>query len=86
MLTKYRIGLLLAAVSTLGLGVAITVSRFAYEGGSNGLTVATSRSILLVAALAIFCRLTHRVLTISPRDQLHMIGLGVLMGMDFLAM
>ena len=83
MLTKYRIGLLLAAVSTLGLGVAITVSRFAYEGGSNGLTVATSRSILLVAALAIFCRLTHRVLTISPRDQLHMIGLGVLMGIGF---
>lgn len=83
MLTKHQTGLLLAAIATLGLGVAITVSRFAYEGGSNGLTVATSRSILLVAALAIFCRVTKRELAISPRDQRHMIGLGVLMGIGF---
>ncbi len=78
-----RLGFLLAVVSTLGLGLAIAVSRFAYEGGSNGLTVSTCRSVLMVIAMAVFCLASGRCLQISRRDVLHTIGLGILMGLGF---
>ena len=33
-----RGGLLMAMAAASGLGLAVAVSRFAYEGGTNGLT------------------------------------------------
>ena len=78
-----RVGLILAGVSALGLGLAIAVARFAYEGGANGLTVATGRSLLFVPALYLFCRLTGRNLRIPARQRYHAAGLGLLMAGAF---
>ncbi len=76
-------GLVLAAASATGLGIAIAVSRLAYEGGSNGLTVATARSWLFVPALYVFCRLSGRSVRLPRRDWHHVLGLGVLMSVAF---
>jgi len=78
-----RLGLVFAITAASGLGLAIAVSRLAYEGGSNGLTVAMARGLVLVVGLFIFCRLSGRKLRMPLRDHLHCLGLGVLMTMAF---
>jgi DME family drug/metabolite transporter len=76
-------GLALAATAAVGLGLAVAISRFAYEGGTNGLTVATSRSLLTAAGLALFCLVTRRGFRLDLRDWLHSLGLGLLAVMMF---
>lgn len=66
-----------------GLGLAVAVSRLAYDGGTNGLTVAMTRGVVLVIGLFCFCRLTGRTLRMPLRDHMHCLGLGVLMAMMF---
>jgi DME family drug/metabolite transporter len=78
-----RPGLVMAIAAASGLGLAVALSRLAYEGGTNGLTVATTRGVVLVIGLFIFCRLTRRRLRMPLRDHLHCLGLGVLMVMMF---
>lgn len=78
-----RLGLALAITAASGLGLAVAVSRLAYDGGTNGLTVAMTRGLLLVFGLFVFCRLTGRRLRMPLRDHLHCLGLGVLMAMMF---
>jgi DME family drug/metabolite transporter len=78
-----RFGLGLAATAATGLGLAVALSRLAYDGGSNGLTVATIRAVVLLAGLALFCRLSGRSLRLSRHDTLHCIGLGLLMSLAF---
>ena len=80
---RVRLGFVFAIVSTLGLGLAIALSRFAYEGGSNGLTVSACRSVLMLVAVGLFCMATGRRLWITPRDFGQTVGLGVLMGAGF---
>jgi DME family drug/metabolite transporter len=74
-----RLGLLLAAVGTASLGLAIALSRIAYEGGTNGFTVASARTLLMLLELYLICRLGRRRLHIPLRDWLHCLGLGALM-------
>ena len=76
-----RLGLLLAIIGTVGLGLAVALSRFAYEGGANGLTVASTRSIFMLIELYLICLLTQRRLRLPLRDWLHCCGLGALMVM-----
>jgi DME family drug/metabolite transporter len=76
-------GLVLAATAAVGLGLAVAISRFAYEGGTNGLTVATSRSLLTATGLALFCLVTRRGFRLGIRDWLHSLGLGLLAVMMF---
>ena len=76
-----RLGLLFAVVGTIGLGLAVALSRFAYEGGANGLTVASTRSIFMLIELYLICLLTQRQLRLPLRDWLHCCGLGALMVM-----
>ncbi|MFO1352605.1 MAG: DMT family transporter [Gammaproteobacteria bacterium] len=76
-----RLGLLLAALSAAGLGLAVALARFAYQGGANGLTVATMRAALAALGLLVFCRLTRRHLRLPFSTWLHCLGLGALMAM-----
>ena len=49
-----RRGLAFAITAASGLGLAVAVSRLAYDGGTNGLTVAMTRSLVLVFGLFVF--------------------------------
>ncbi|MGI9336306.1 MAG: DMT family transporter [Gammaproteobacteria bacterium] len=72
------VGMILAGGSTAALGLAAAVARYAYDGGANGLAVATSRVTVSVVGLALFCLLTRRRLWLGRRGWLHCLGLGVL--------
>ena len=76
-------GIAFALLSAFGLGIAIAVARFAYEGGTNGLTVASLRSLALVAALYLYCRATGRSLGLGRADRRRCTWLGVCMAMGF---
>lgn len=76
-------GLALAALAAAMLGLAIAVSRYAYDGGTNGLTVATCRGLLLLLGLWLFCLASRRRMRLAFADWLHCAGLGVLMSMMF---
>ena len=76
-------GIVLALLSAVGLGLAIALARYAYEGGTNGLTVASMRSIALAAVLFVYCRATGRSLALRSADRWLCAWLGVLMSMAF---
>ena len=76
-------GVALALLSAVGLGLAIAISRYAYEGGTNGLTVAAVRSLALAAALFVYSRATGRSLGLRRADRWRCAGLGLLMSMGF---
>ena len=78
-----RLGLILVVASAVGLGLAMAVSKFAYDDGANGLALGTARALFFVPALFIFCRLTGRRLRLSFKDWLHTLGVGLLMGAGF---
>lgn len=73
----------MAAAAASGLGLAVAVSRFAYEGGTNGMTVASARSTIAVLFLLLFCWLTRRKLAIGWGDWIHCAGLGALMSLMY---
>ena len=77
------VGTVFALISATGLGLALIVARVAYEGGTNGPTVAMIRSLALVAALFVYCRLTGRSLGLGRRDRRRCAGLGLLMAIAF---
>ena len=76
-------GITLALLSSIGLGLAVAVARYAYEGGTNGLTIASVRSFALVAALFVYCRATGRSLRLQRAERRRCAGLGLLMAMGF---
>lgn len=76
-------GVALALLSAVGLGLAIALARYAYEGGANGLTVASMRSIALAGVLFVYCRATGRSLALRGTDRWLCAWLGVLMSMAF---
>ena len=76
-------GTALALLSAVGLGLAIATARYAYEGGTNGLTVASARSLVLVAGLFVYCRATGRSLGLRRDDRWRCAGLGLLMATGF---
>ena len=76
-------GAVLALLSAVGLGLAIAVARYAYEGGTNGLTVAAVRSLALAVALFVYCRATGRTLGLRSADRWRCAWLGLLMAMGF---
>lgn len=70
-----------AIAASFGLGMAVALARFAFEGGTNGLTVAAGRVLLMGFGLLLFCWLSGRRLRLSRRDRWHCLGLGCLMSM-----
>ena len=76
-------GIAFALLSALGLGLAIALARYAYEGGTNGLTIASVRSFALAGALFVYCRATGRSLGLGRADYLRCAWLGMLMSVAF---
>ena len=76
-------GIVLALLSAVGLGLAVAMARYAYEGGTNGLTVASIRSFVLAAVLFVYCRATGRSLGLGRADRRSCAWLGLLMSMGF---
>ena len=76
-------GVALALLSAVGLGLGIALARYAYEGGTNGLTVAAVRSLVLGAALFVYSRATGRSLGLRRADRWRCAWLGLLMSMGF---
>lgn len=77
------VGYALAFFGSVGLGSAIAIARLAYEGGSNGLSIAFPRAWLLVVLLLLFCWLTGRRLRVPRRIWLHCMGAGAIFGYLF---
>ena len=76
-------GIALALLAAVGLGLAIAMARYAYEGGTNGLTVASVRSLVLAAVLFVYCRAAGRALGLGGADRRRCACLGLLMAMGF---
>lgn len=73
-------GLALALLCGVILGTAVTVSRFAYDGGASGIVVAVCRSAVMSSALFIVVKLMRRSLRL-PRKLIALCLInGVLMG------
>jgi len=77
------VGVLLGLLAATGLGLAVAVSRYAYDGGTNGVTVATTRAVVMTIGLALFCTLSGRSLRLPLRQWLPCAGLGALTAMMF---
>ncbi|MBT5191609.1 MAG: DMT family transporter [Rhodospirillaceae bacterium] len=80
---KQALGTVLAVSAAVGLGLAVALSRYAYEGGSNGITVAATRASLMAMGLPLFCLFSGRSLVLPWRAWGHCAGLGVLTAMMF---
>jgi drug/metabolite transporter (DMT)-like permease len=68
---------------SIGLGLAVAVARFAFEGGTNGVSVAILRAWLLVGMIGVFCLTSGRGLRLPWRQWRHCLWLGLLMSMMF---
>lgn len=66
----------IALLAGVVLGTAVVVSRFAYDGGASGIVVATARSVIMAAAMAVGLVIA-RVSLRLPRE---FVGLAVLNG------
>ena len=71
-------GLLLAAVAAVGLGLAPPAARYAFLGGTDGLTVTSVRGTVMLLALALFLRLSGRGFRLPRRERRHAWAVGLL--------
>ena len=77
------VGIAFALASAVGFGLAIAVSRFAYEGGTNGFTVASIRSCVATLVVLALCLMTGRSMRVTRREWLHLTGLGIVISILF---
>ncbi len=68
---------------SIGLGLAVAVARFAFEGGTNGVSVAVLRAWLLVGFVGLYCLMSGRELRLPWRQWRYCLWLGLLMSMMF---
>lgn len=80
---RLRRGVVLCLVAATGLGLAVAVSRYAYIGGTNGITVASVRGVVMTIGVLLFCFATDRRLRLPWAVWRHCAGLGVLTAMMF---
>ena len=78
-------GYVAALGCSLCLGLAVAVSRYAFEGGTNGVTVAALRAWLVVALAGGYCLWSGRGLSLPWRQWRHCLWLGLLMANMFYA-
>jgi len=74
-------GMLICALAACMLGLAVAVARYAYEGGANGIAVATMRSTIAAGGLFLWCLWAGRALRLPFGTWLHCAGNGVLFSM-----
>lgn len=77
------VGFALALAATVGLGLAIAVARIAFEGGTNGQSVAMVRAWFVVALVGGWCLASGRSLGVDRRAWLNCLGLGLLLAHMF---
>lgn len=77
------IGYIAALSCSVGLGLAVAVARFAFEGGTNGVTVAVLRASLLVLLVGGYCLATGRNLRLPWRLWFPCFVLGLPMAVMF---
>ena len=77
------IGYLYAIVSSVGLGAAVALSRAAYDGGTDPLTIATVRSIVGSVLLGGMCLAMGKSLRLPVAVWRRCAGLGVLLAYMF---
>lgn len=76
-----RVWIGITAFAATILGLATTSARFAYEGGSNGLTVVSGRCIVFALVMTAFFALTRRPAAIGAGRWVECAGIGVLIGL-----
>jgi len=76
-------GFALALTATVGLGLAVAVARIAFEGGTDGQSVAAVRAWFVVALVGAWCLATGRSLAVGRRVWLTCLGLGLLLSHMF---
>lgn len=77
------VGFGLAFTASIGLGLAIAVARIAFEGGTDGQSVATVRAWFVVAVVGLWCLASGRGLAVGRTTWLHCLGLGTLLAYMF---
>ena len=73
------LGIVLAAAASIGLGTAVAMSRMAYEGGANALSIASVRSIGVVLLIGALLLIRGRRLQLASWQIPHVLGLGLLL-------
>lgn len=76
--SKRAIGLFLALTSAVGFLVSNTMAGLSYQGGTNPLTVATTRFFIPAIALVVLLRLSGATLILPKRAGVISVGLGAL--------
>lgn len=79
----FALGMGFAVAASVGLGMAVAVSRWAYLGGTNGITVAATRSVVALALLLVVCVAMRKRLALPRRAALHALGLGAVASVSF---
>lgn len=79
----FALGMGLAVAAAVGLGMAVAVSRWAYLGGTNGITVAATRGIVALALLLVCCLAMRKRLLLPLPATLHALGLGAVASGSF---
>ena len=77
------IGLALAFGSSVGLGLAVAIARFAYLGGTNGITVAAVRAVTALALMYLVCVALRRPLGLPRGVSLQVLLLGLCVSISF---
>jgi len=76
-------GYLFAIGASGGLGAAVALSRAAYNGGTDPLSIATVRTVVGVLLVGALCLASGRNLRIPWKVWWHCVGLGLLMSVAF---
>lgn len=80
---NFALGMGLAVAAAVGLGMAVAVSRWAFLGGTNGITVAATRGVVALALLIVCCLALKKRLLLPGRATLHALGLGAIASGSF---
>lgn len=77
------IGFGFAILASIGLGLAIAVARIAFEGGTDGQSIAAVRAWFVVVLVGGWCLVSGRSLRVERWVWLNCLGLGVLLAHMF---
>jgi drug/metabolite transporter (DMT)-like permease len=81
--SNQNLGYLLAAIAAISFGMAVAISRYAYDSGANGITVASFRALVMAAGLWGFCLLSGRNMHLPRALYPHVLGLGLLLALMY---
>lgn len=77
------VGLALAFGASVGLGLAVAIARWAYIGGTNGITVATVRAVAALVLMYLVCVGLGKPLRLPRGVSLQVLVLGLCVSVSF---